>query len=101
MASSRGVFSVFLVQLVVVSDLYLKTYINDLGHLQVVDFVFLIQYLFLSFMRIVFLLGFVVVLSLLLWSSPCFCLYLATTNQNTNEWYRGHQAWCQHCPHMA
>ena len=63
-----------------VSDLYLETYVDDLGHLQVVDTVFLIQHLFLTFPRIVFLLGFVVVLSFLLGSYLCFSLYLATTS---------------------
>ena len=59
------------------------------------------QYLFLTFPRIVFLLGFVVVLTFLLGSYLCFCLYLAATNQTTNEWYRGARACCQHCPHVA
>ncbi|XP_059752251.1 palmitoyltransferase ZDHHC4 isoform X1 [Balaenoptera ricei] len=100
-ATMAVVSTVFLVQLVMVSDLYLETYVDDLGHLQVVDTVFVIQYLFLTFPRIVFLLGFVVVLSFLLGSYLCFCLYLAATNQTTNEWYRGARAWCQHCPHVA
>lgn len=59
------------------------------------------QYLFLSFPRIVFLLGFVMVLSFLLGGYLCFVLYLAVTNQTTNEWYRGDWAWCQHCPMVA
>ncbi|XP_036752900.1 palmitoyltransferase ZDHHC4 isoform X4 [Manis pentadactyla] len=92
--------TVFLVQLVW-SDLYLETYVDDLGHLRVIDIIFLIQYLFLTFPRIVSMLGFVVVLSILLGGYLCFALYLAATNQTTNEWYRGDQAWCQHCPHVA
>lgn len=59
------------------------------------------QYLFVTFPRIVFMLGFVVMLSLLLGGYLCFALYLAATNQTTNEWYRGDRAWCQHCPHAA
>lgn len=59
------------------------------------------QYLFLAFPRIIFLLGFVMVLSLLLAGYLCFLLYLAATNQTTNEWYRGDWAWCQHCPLVA
>ena len=47
------------------------------------------QYLFLTFPRIVFLVGFVVVLSFLLGSYLCFCLYLTTTNQITNKRYKG------------
>ncbi|MBV99949.1 putative palmitoyltransferase ZDHHC4, partial [Eschrichtius robustus] len=67
-ATMAVVSTVFLVQLVMVSDLYLETYVDDFGHLQVVDTVFVIQYLFLTVPRIVFLLGFVVVLSFLLGS---------------------------------
>ncbi|XP_014936280.1 palmitoyltransferase ZDHHC4 isoform X2 [Acinonyx jubatus] len=91
-ATMAVVSTVFLVQLVVVSDLYLETYVDDLGHL---------QYLFLTLPRIVFTLGFVVMLSFLLGGYLCFTLYLAATNQTTNEWYRGDRAWCHHCPHVA
>lgn len=59
------------------------------------------QYLFLTLPRIVFMLGFVVMLSFLLGGYLCFTLYLAATNQTTNEWYRGDRAWCHHCPHVA
>ncbi|KAM5229207.1 palmitoyltransferase ZDHHC4 [Ctenodactylus gundi] len=100
-AAVAVVSTAFLVQLVAVSDLYQETYVDDFGHLQAVDTVFLIQYLFLTFPRIVFLLGFVLVLSLLLGGYLCFVLYLAATNQTTNEWYRGDWAWCQHCPLVA
>ncbi|XP_055417746.1 palmitoyltransferase ZDHHC4 isoform X1 [Bubalus kerabau] len=100
-ATMAVVSTVFLVRLVVMSDVYLQTYVDDLGHLQVVDTVFLVQYLFLTFPRIVFLVGFVMVLSFLLGGYLCFCLYLAATNQTTNEWYKGNRAWCQHCPHVA
>ncbi|XP_012587212.1 PREDICTED: probable palmitoyltransferase ZDHHC4 isoform X2 [Condylura cristata] len=91
-ASIAAVSTVFLVHLVVVSDLYSKTYIDDLGRAQVIDFAFLIQYLFLTFPRIVFMLGFVIILSFLLGGYLCFSLYLAATNQTTNEWCRG-QTW--------
>ncbi|XP_052491774.1 palmitoyltransferase ZDHHC4 isoform X3 [Budorcas taxicolor] len=91
-ATMAVVSTVFLVRLVVMSDVYLQTYVDDLGHL---------QYLFLTFPRIVFLVGFVVVLSFLLGGYLCFSLYLAAINQTTNEWYKGSRAWCQHCPHMA
>ncbi|KAG8523805.1 putative palmitoyltransferase ZDHHC4 [Galemys pyrenaicus] len=95
-ASMAAVSTLFLVQLVVVSDMYLKTYIDDLGRSQVIDIVFLIQYLFLTFPRIVFMLGFVMVLSFLLGGYLCFSLYLAATNRTTNEWRKG-RAWCQPC----
>ncbi|XP_005397942.1 PREDICTED: probable palmitoyltransferase ZDHHC4 [Chinchilla lanigera] len=91
----------FLVRLVIVSDLYQKTYIDDFGQLQVMDIGFLIQYLFLTFPRIIFLLGFIVVLSFLLGGYLCFAVYLAVTNQTTNEWCKGDRAWCQHCPLVA
>ncbi|KAF6130997.1 hypothetical protein HJG60_007918 [Phyllostomus discolor] len=91
-ATMAIVSAVFLVWLVMLSDLYLKTYIDDLGHSQVVDTAILIQYLFLTFPRTAFLLGLVMVLSFLLGGFLCFALYLAATNQTTNEWYRGDQA---------
>ncbi|XP_037670365.1 palmitoyltransferase ZDHHC4 isoform X2 [Choloepus didactylus] len=95
-ASVTAVSAAFLVQLAILSDLYLETYIDDLGHPQVVDITFLVQYLFLTFPRIVFMLGFVLILSFLLGGYLCFALYLAITNRTTNEWYRGDQAQCQH-----
>lgn len=91
----------FLLRLVAVSNLYQETYLDDLGRLQAVDTGFLIQHLFLAFPRIIFLLGFVIILSLLLAGYLCFALYLAATNQTTNEWYRGDWAWCQHWPLVA
>ncbi|XP_055454541.1 palmitoyltransferase ZDHHC4 isoform X1 [Psammomys obesus] len=95
------VSAAFLVRLVALSGLCQGTYIDDLGHFQSMDTIFLIQYLFLAFPRIVFLLGFVMVLSLLLAGYLCFALYLAATNQTTNEWCRGDWAWSQHCPLVA
>ncbi|XP_010343109.1 palmitoyltransferase ZDHHC4 isoform X2 [Saimiri boliviensis] len=95
------VSTAFLVHLVVMSDLYQETYIDDFGHLHIMDTVFLIQYLFLTFPRIVFMLGFVVVLSFLLGGYLCFAIYLAATNQTTNEWHRGDRACCWHCPLVA
>ncbi|XP_035138948.2 palmitoyltransferase ZDHHC4 isoform X2 [Callithrix jacchus] len=95
------VSTAFLVHLVVMSDLYQETYIDDFGRLHIMDTVFLIQYLFLTFPRIVFMLGFVVVLSFLLGGYLCFAVYLAATNQTTNEWHRGDRAWCWRCPLVA
>ncbi|XP_029804874.1 probable palmitoyltransferase ZDHHC4 isoform X2 [Suricata suricatta] len=91
-ATMATVSTMLLVQLVVLSDLYLETYVDDLGHL---------QYLFLTLPRIVFMLGFVVMLSFLLGGYLCFTLYLTATNQTTNEWYRGDRAWCRHCPRVV
>ncbi|XP_012381062.2 palmitoyltransferase ZDHHC4 isoform X2 [Dasypus novemcinctus] len=100
-ASLASVSTAFLVQLVFLSDLYQETYIDDLGHSQVVGILFLSQYLFLTFPRIVFMLGFVMILSFLLGGYLCFALYLAITNQTTNEWYRGGWARCQQCLHSS
>ncbi|KAM9210368.1 palmitoyltransferase ZDHHC4 isoform 3-T8 [Dugong dugon] len=100
-ATLASVSAAFLAQVVFFSDLYLETYIDNHGHSQVVDTVFLVQYLFLLFPRIIFFLGFVLVLSFLLGGYLCFALYLAATNQTTNEWYRAGQAPCQQCRHEA
>ncbi|KAM5300970.1 palmitoyltransferase ZDHHC4 isoform 2-T2 [Glossophaga mutica] len=100
-AAMAVVSTLFLVRVVVVSDLYLETYVDDLGHSQVIDIFLLVQYLFLTFPRIVFLLGFVMMLSILLGGFLCFALYLAATNQTTNEWYRGDRAWYQRCSQVA
>ncbi|KAM6155825.1 palmitoyltransferase ZDHHC4 [Rhynchocyon petersi] len=83
-----SVSTALLFQVAFVSDLYQETYLDEQGHSQVVGTIFLVQFLFLLFPRIVFLLGFVIVLSCLLGGYLCFALYLAATNQTTNEWYR-------------
>ncbi|XP_016044567.1 palmitoyltransferase ZDHHC4 [Erinaceus europaeus] len=90
--------TVFLIQLVVTSGLHRDYFVDELGRFQAIDTVFLIQYLFLTFPRIVFTLGFVAMLSLILGGYLCFMLYLAATNQTTNEWHRGDRIWCQRCP---
>ncbi|XP_035870791.1 palmitoyltransferase ZDHHC4 isoform X3 [Phyllostomus discolor] len=100
-AAVAVVSTTLLVRVVVLSDLHLETRVDDLGHAQVIDIFLLVQYLFLTFPRIVFLLGFVVMLSFLLGGFLCFALYLAATNQTTNEWYRGDRAWHQRCSQVA
>ncbi|XP_007940931.1 palmitoyltransferase ZDHHC4 [Orycteropus afer afer] len=100
-ATVASISAAFLVQVAVFSDLYLESYIDDRGRSQVVDIVFLVQYLFLLFPRVVLLLGFVVVLSCLLGGYLCFQLYLAATNQTTNEWFRAGRARCRRCRHQA
>ncbi|XP_068962275.1 palmitoyltransferase ZDHHC4 isoform X1 [Petaurus breviceps papuanus] len=87
----------FLIHLVLISGMTLGTYIDDDGQEQPVDITFLIQYLFLTFPRVVFMLGFVIVLCLLLGGYVCFALYLAVTNQTSNEWYKSSRAKCQRC----
>ncbi|NXK91943.1 ZDHC4 palmitoyltransferase, partial [Formicarius rufipectus] len=58
------------------------------GHHHPVAVPSLVQHLFLTFPRIVFMLGFVILLTLILGGYGAFTLYLAFTNQTTNEWYK-------------
>ncbi|KAB0341428.1 hypothetical protein FD754_018354 [Muntiacus muntjak] len=74
-ATMAVVSTVFLVQLAVMSDWYLETYVDDLGHLQAVDPIVLIH------------------AELPPGGYLCFCLYLAATNQTANKQL--------HCRHMA
>ncbi|NXI51284.1 ZDHC4 palmitoyltransferase, partial [Chloroceryle aenea] len=55
-----------------------------------------LQHLFLTFPRIVFMLGFVTLLTLVLGGYCCFNLYLALTNQTSNEWYKARRYRCSH-----
>ncbi|NWX33140.1 ZDHC4 palmitoyltransferase, partial [Notiomystis cincta] len=56
-------------------------------HLPVLTYFSLsLQHLFMTFPRIVFMLGFVILLTLVLGGYCSFTLYLALTNQTTNEW---------------
>ncbi|XP_071427262.1 palmitoyltransferase ZDHHC4 isoform X2 [Pithys albifrons albifrons] len=64
------------------------TYRDAQGQERPVDFPVLVQHLFLTFPRIVFMLGFVILLTLILGGYSSFTLYLAFTNQTTNEWYK-------------
>ncbi|XP_043835150.1 palmitoyltransferase ZDHHC4 isoform X1 [Dromiciops gliroides] len=91
------VTTAFLIHLVFLSGMTLGTYFDDHGQEHPVDIAFLIQYLFLTFPRIVFMLGFVIVLCLLLGGYVCFTLYLAVTNQTSNEWYKSSRAKCHRC----
>ncbi|XP_066496544.1 palmitoyltransferase ZDHHC4 isoform X2 [Tiliqua scincoides] len=90
----------FLIQVVVLSNMMLGHYLDDRGQEHPVDVVFLIQHLFLTFPRIVFMLGFVVIIALILGSYFCFTLYLILTNQTSNEWFKAARCKCtcaQHC----
>ncbi|NXM73354.1 ZDHC4 palmitoyltransferase, partial [Serilophus lunatus] len=75
-----------LLHVLLVSSLSHSTYLDPQGREHPVDIPFLVQHLFLTFPRIVFMLGFVVLLTLILGGYSSFCLYLAFTNQTTNEW---------------
>ncbi|KAL8174966.1 UNVERIFIED_CONTAM: hypothetical protein K2H54_007436 [Gekko kuhli] len=78
----------FLIQVVSLSNLMLGYYTDDQGQDRPVDAVFVIQHLFLTFPRMVFLLGFVIVLAIILGSYFCFGLYLVLTNQTSYEWFK-------------
>ncbi|XP_070616985.1 palmitoyltransferase ZDHHC4 isoform X2 [Erythrolamprus reginae] len=89
MAASIAVVTVgFLTQIVLLSNLTLGHYIDDQDQEHPVDTFFVIQELFLTFPRIVFMLGFVILLVVILGSYFCFILYLILTNQTSNEWFK-------------
>ncbi|NXW42756.1 ZDHC4 palmitoyltransferase, partial [Nyctiprogne leucopyga] len=97
MAASIAILTAaFLIQVVLLSNMMHGTYIDDQGQEQAVEILFLIQHLFLTFPRIVFMLGFVLLLTLVLGAYCCFSLYLALTNQTSNEWYKSSRYGCSH-----
>uniref|UniRef100_A0A8C6U5F4 Palmitoyltransferase n=1 Tax=Neogobius melanostomus TaxID=47308 RepID=A0A8C6U5F4_9GOBI len=73
------------------------SYIDDNGQQQPAGPVFVVQHLFLTFPRIVFMLGFLVFLFFLLAGYALFHTYLALVNQTSNEWYKSRGYVCQHC----
>ncbi|XP_072273626.1 palmitoyltransferase ZDHHC4 [Pyxicephalus adspersus] len=83
-----GVIGGFLLQVVLLSHMMHAAYKDSEGHEELVGIVFISQHLFLTFPRIVFTLGFLLILILLLGGYTCFVCYLCTTNQTTNEWYK-------------
>ncbi|KAF2988107.1 hypothetical protein EK904_006644 [Melospiza melodia maxima] len=62
------------------------THLDAQGQERPLGIPLLVQHLFLTFPRIVFMLGFVILLTLVLGGYCSFSLYLALTNQTTNEW---------------
>lgn len=56
-----------------------------------------LQHLFMSFPRIIFMLGFLVFVFFLLGGYALFHSYLALVNQTSNEWYKSRGYFCQHC----
>lgn len=87
-ATIASITAAFLIQVVLLSNMMHGSYIDDQGQEHAVEIPFLIQHLFLTFPRIVFMLGFVILLTLILGAYCCFNLYLALTNQTFNEWYK-------------
>ncbi|XP_030631485.1 palmitoyltransferase ZDHHC4 [Chanos chanos] len=76
-------------------------YIDENGQQQSTGLLFVIQHLFLTFPRIVFMLGFVIFVFFLLAGYTLFHFYLAFVNQTANEWFRGRGHGCQHCNPMS
>ncbi|XP_028669650.1 palmitoyltransferase ZDHHC4 isoform X1 [Erpetoichthys calabaricus] len=77
-----------LLQAVLSSDLINATYIDNSGLTHPVGLLFIIQHLFLTFPRIVFMLGFLIFLFLLLVGYTFFHFYLSLSNKTSNEWYK-------------
>nr|XP_009664959.1 PREDICTED: probable palmitoyltransferase ZDHHC4 isoform X4 [Struthio camelus australis] len=96
---ARSKHCTFLIQVVLLSNMMHGSYIDDQGQEHAIEILFLIQHLFLTFPRIVFMLGFVILLTLVLGAYCSFNLYLALTNQTSNEWYKLRRYGCSH--HLA
>ncbi|KAM9424271.1 palmitoyltransferase ZDHHC4 isoform 1-T2 [Pholidichthys leucotaenia] len=79
------------------SGLLRASYIDEHGQQQATGPLFVIQHLFLTFPRIVFMLGFVIFVFFLLAGYALFHFYLAVINQTSNEWYKSRGYVCQHC----
>ncbi|NP_001134110.1 palmitoyltransferase ZDHHC4 isoform X1 [Salmo salar] len=98
MAADMALLTVdMLLHAVVRSGILQARYIDDDGQQQQAGMLFVIQHLFLTFPRIVFMLGFLVFVFLLLAGYAMFHFYLALVNQTSNEWYKGRGNVCQHC----
>lgn len=79
------------------SGLLRASYIDESGQQQPAGPLFVVQHLFLTFPRIVFMLGFLVFLFFLLAGYALFHIYLALVNQTSNEWYKSRGYVCRHC----
>ncbi|XP_068610469.1 palmitoyltransferase ZDHHC4 [Brachionichthys hirsutus] len=86
-----------LLHAVLKSGLLMASYIDESGQQQPAGPVFVVQHLFLTFPRIVFMLGFLLFVFLLLVGYALFHSYLALVNQTANEWYKSRGYTCQHC----
>ncbi|XP_078520958.1 palmitoyltransferase ZDHHC4 [Lissotriton helveticus] len=98
-----GIITYFLVKVVFLSNMLMGSYLDTQGQEHAVEMLFIIQHLFLTFPRIVFLLGFLIILFLLIGGYTCFVLYLLLRNQTSNEWCKARAQGClsclQHVPH--
>ncbi|KAM9716051.1 palmitoyltransferase ZDHHC4 isoform 1-T2 [Menidia menidia] len=79
------------------SGLLRASYIDEYGQQQPTGPLFIVQHLFLTFPRIVFMLGFVIFIFFLLAAYALFHSYLALINQTSNEWYKSRGYVCQNC----
>ncbi|CAL9698835.1 unnamed protein product [Knipowitschia caucasica] len=79
------------------SGLLRASYVDENGQQQPAGPLFVVQHLFLTFPRIVFMLGFLVFVFFLLAGYALFHTYLALINQTSNEWYKSRGYVCQHC----
>lgn len=79
------------------SGLMMASYIDEYGDKQLAGLMFVVQHLFLTFPRVVFMLGFLVFVFFLLAGYALFHFYLAVVNQTSNEWYKSRGYVCQHC----
>ncbi|XP_061765030.1 palmitoyltransferase ZDHHC4 isoform X2 [Nerophis ophidion] len=79
------------------SGLLRASYIDEHGQQQPAGPVFVIQHLFLTFPRIIFMLGFVVFVFFLLAGYALFHSFLVLVNQTSNEWYKSRGFSCHHC----
>ncbi|XP_063076631.1 palmitoyltransferase ZDHHC4 [Engraulis encrasicolus] len=77
-------------------------YVDSAGQQQPTGFSFVVQHLFLTFPRIVFMLGFLIFVFFLLAGYFLFHLLLAVGNHTSNEWYKARGRGCRHChPHSG
>uniref|UniRef100_A0A1A7Z406 Palmitoyltransferase n=2 Tax=Iconisemion striatum TaxID=60296 RepID=A0A1A7Z406_9TELE len=79
------------------SGLLRASYIDEHGQQQPAGPLFVVQHLFMTFPRIVFMLGFLIFVFFLLAGYALFHSYLALVNQTSNEWYKSRGYFCQHC----
>ncbi|XP_051877800.1 palmitoyltransferase ZDHHC4 isoform X2 [Pristis pectinata] len=89
MAAAVGTVTIrFLVQVALMSNLPQAMYVNAEGEHEPVGVLFIVQKLFLTFPRILFMLGFTLLSFFLLAGYSAFHLFLVMTNQTSNEWYK-------------
>ncbi|KAL4624542.1 putative palmitoyltransferase ZDHHC4 [Arapaima gigas] len=86
-----------LFNVVLQADLLHARYIDHDGQQQPAGPCFIVQHLFLTFPRIVFMLGFLIFVFMLLAGYAMFHLYLVVVNQTSNEWYKSRAQGCGHC----